>query len=62
MDKEIAHQIANSAHHAAQAIARARPDLPVPLQEAMYNRMFLGLLEDCVGDNLAELLEALARP
>lgn len=62
MDKELAHKIANSAHHAAQAIARARVDLPVPRQEDLYNRIFLGLLEDCAGDSLAELLAALARP
>jgi hypothetical protein len=63
MDKETAQLIAGSAHHAAQAIARARFDLPVPLQEELYNRIYLALLEDCVGEsNFAALLSALGRP
>jgi hypothetical protein len=63
MDKETAQQIASSAHHAAQAIARARFDLPVPRQDQLYNRVYLSLLEDYLGEgNLAALLSALARP
>ena len=63
MDKETAQQITSAAHHAAQAIVRTRFDLPVPRQDQLYNRVYLGLLEDSAGQgNLAELLAALARP
>ena len=63
MDKEMAQRIASSAHHTAQAIVRARVDLPVPCQYQLYNRVYLGLLEDYIGhENLAEFLAALARP
>ncbi|MFP3553798.1 hypothetical protein SB861_24225 [Paraburkholderia sp. SIMBA_049] len=63
MDKETARQITSAAHHAAQAIVRARVDLPVPRQDQIYNRIYLGLLEDSAGQgNLAELLAALVRP
>ena len=63
MDKETAQQITRAAHHAAQAIVRARVDLSVPRQDQLYNRIYLGLLEDSAGrGNLAELLAALARP
>ena len=63
MDRKTAQRIVSAAHHAAQAIVRARPDLPVPHQDQLYNRVYLGLLEDYLGrENVAELLAALARP
>ncbi len=41
---------------------RARFDLPIPRQYQLYNRAYLGLLEDCVGaENVPQLLVALAR-
>lgn len=62
MDKQNAQRIVSSAHHAAQAIVRARFDLPIPRQDQLYSRIYLGLLEDCVGaENLPQLLAALAR-
>jgi hypothetical protein len=63
MDRETAQRIVSAAHHAAQAIVRARPDVPVPRQDQLYNRVYLSLLEDYLGHgNVAELLAALARP
>ncbi|CAG9269802.1 hypothetical protein [Paraburkholderia caribensis] len=63
MDKETAQQIASAAHHAAQTIVRARFDLSAARQDQLYNRIYLGLLEDSTGQgNLVELLAALARP
>ncbi|SDI70463.1 hypothetical protein SAMN04487926_12249 [Paraburkholderia steynii] len=63
MDKETALQIASAAHHAAQGIVYARFDLPASRQNQLYNRVYLGLLEDFTGQgNLAELLAALACP
>lgn len=62
MDKQNAQRIVSSIHHAAQAIVRARFDLRIPRQCQLYNRVYLGLLEDCVGaENVPQLLVALAR-
>jgi hypothetical protein len=63
MDRETAQRIVRTAHHAAQAIVYARSDLPVPRQDQLYNRVYLSLIEDHLGHwNVAELLDALARP
>jgi hypothetical protein len=62
MDKQHAQKIVSSAHHTAQAIVRARFDLPIPRQDQLYSRIYLGLLEDCVGiGNVSQLLAALGR-
>ncbi|TCG03533.1 hypothetical protein BZM27_47840 [Paraburkholderia steynii] len=61
MEKNIALQIVRSAHHTAQAIANSRPDLSETEQEALYDRVYLGLLEDSVGSmSIGELLDVLA--
>jgi hypothetical protein len=63
MEKKLAQRIVSSAHRTAEAIARARRDLPELQQDQLYSRVFIGLLEDNVGaENLAELIDALARP
>jgi hypothetical protein len=63
MEKKLAQRIVSSAHRTAEAIARARSDLPELQQDQLYSRVFIGLLEDNVGsENLAELIDALARP
>jgi hypothetical protein len=62
MEKKLAQRIVSSAHRAAEAIANAR-DLPEGRRDQMYSRVFIGLLEDNVGaENIAELIDALARP
>ncbi|BDC44769.1 hypothetical protein [Paraburkholderia terrae] len=61
MEKNIALQTVRSAHHTAQAIANSRPDLSETEQEALYDRVYLGLLEDSVGSmSIGELLDVLA--
>lgn len=63
MYKEIARRIASAAHHVAEDLVRAHFDLPAPGQDQLYNRIYLGLLEDFIGHgNLAQLRAAFARP
>ncbi|OUL80460.1 hypothetical protein CA603_31915 [Paraburkholderia hospita] len=61
MEKRRSLQILESAHNIALAIASARGDLPVRDQEILYDKVFLGLLEDSVRImSMEELLDVLA--
>ncbi|OUL82255.1 hypothetical protein [Paraburkholderia hospita] len=61
MEKRRPLQILESAHNIALAIASARGDLPVRDQEILYDKVFLGLLEDSVRImSMEELLDVLA--
>lgn len=53
MDKETARQIISAAYHAAQAMVRARFNLPFPRQDQLYNRVYVGLLEDSAGKEVS---------
>ena len=62
MNKKSAQQIVSSAHHAAQAISRARSDLPEPRQDELYSRTYLNLLDDTIGAmSIRDLLDVLAQ-
>ena len=51
-------QVLRSVHVTARAIATARTDLTVADQEALYNKVFFGPLEDTIGSmNIGELLD-----
>jgi len=59
--KKPAYKIFQSVHSAALVIVTSRTDLPVPDQEALYDRGFFELLEDNVRSmSVGELLNALA--
>ena len=61
MEKKTAQQVLRSVHGTALAIATARTDLTVADQEALYKKVFFGLLEDTIGSmNTGELLDVLA--
>ncbi|WP_235850829.1 hypothetical protein [Paraburkholderia piptadeniae] len=61
MEKKTSLQILQSAHRAALAIASARIDLSVRDQEILYDKVFLGLLEDSIRImSIEQLLDVLA--
>ncbi|MEM5382640.1 hypothetical protein VSR68_03415 [Paraburkholderia phymatum] len=61
MEKKTSLQILQSAHRAALAIASARIDLSVCDQETLYDKAFLGLLEDSIRVmSIEQLLDVLA--
>ncbi|MPW20003.1 hypothetical protein GCT13_24680 [Paraburkholderia sp. CNPSo 3157] len=61
MEKRTSLQTLQSAHSAALAIASARIDLSVRDQETLYDKVFLGLLEDSIRImSIEELLDVLA--
>lgn len=62
MEKKTAQTCISSAHRTAEAIVSLRSGLSEAEQDALYARVFIGLLEDNVGSmDITELLDALAR-
>ncbi|HKR39356.1 MAG TPA: hypothetical protein VJU59_06655 [Paraburkholderia sp.] len=62
MEKKTPQQILEAAHRAALTIATARADLSDPEQELVYDKVFVGLLENSIHTmSDSELLDVLAR-